>query len=101
MDTYEITNNIPYKTTAKVERKRGRKNRHKSLEIEKMTPGQSVCLEKLHYTTRSAAHKVKLHENSIKLLLKDRGITNLNYKVDFYTNRRVRQIRLWILDSIT
>jgi hypothetical protein len=99
MDTYEITNNIPYKTTAKVERKRGRKNRHKSLEIEKMTPGQSVCLEKLHHTTRSAAHKIKLHENSIKLLMKDRKV-NLNVKVDFYAYKRIRQIRLWILDPV-
>jgi hypothetical protein len=63
-----------------------------------MTPGQSVCLEKLHHKTISAAHKIKLHENSIKLLIRDRGLKNLNFKVDFYAYKRIRQIRLWILD---
>jgi hypothetical protein len=99
MNTYEIANNIPYKSAAKVDRKRGRKNRHKSLEIEKMTPGQSVSLEKLHYRTRSAAHKIKLHENSIRLLVKERNL-NIKWKVDFYANRRTKEVRLWILDPV-
>jgi hypothetical protein len=31
MNSYEITSDIPYKNKAKIERKRGRKNRHKGL----------------------------------------------------------------------
>lgn len=95
MSNYKISKTIPMPgTKPEAKGRRGRRNRFYNLPIEELKVGESVQLSKATMRMQTASTKIKLFDDSIKKLLKERNL-KMEYQIFLRKTQNKAEIRLW------